>query len=212
MRCQLFIDAIDASAVCAEDVNARLWTDVGDTGSYIEMGLVTDGQSAVVPDGNNLVFESTAFDLSRTGAFNYTVEFSADSHVEAGRKEWISLNDLAKNSDGVVVVSPQWVRQGPTIAEGDFRSGTLADITRRLAEIPADVIYLLPFFRPGFVDLHTGDEVRKGSLGSVYAVRDFFQIDPELVSPLANVDLAGLVEEGLVRPGEVDDMEAFAGM
>ena len=122
------------------------------------------------------------------------------------------------------MVSPQWVRQGPTIAEvsarkvdawveeGDFRSGTLADITRRLAEIPADVIYLLPFFRPGFVDLHTGDEVCKGSLGSVYAVRDFFQIDPELVSPLANVDLAGLVEEGLVRPGEVDDMEAFAGM
>ena len=204
MPCQLFIDAIDASAVCAEDVNARLWTDVGDTGSYIEMGLVTDGQGAVVPDGNNLVFESTAFDLSR--------------------KEWISLNDLAKNSDGAVVVSPQWVRQGPTIAEvsarkvdawveeGDFRSGTLADITRRLAEIPADVIYLLPFFRPGFVDLHTGDEVRKGSLGSVYAVRDFFQIDPELVSPLANVDIAGLVEEGLVRPGEVDDMEAFAGM
>ena len=93
VRCQLFIDAIDASAVCAEDVNARLWTDVGDTGSYIKMGLVTDGQSAVVPDGNNLVFESTAFDLSRTGAFNYTVEFSEDSHVEAGRKEWISLKD-----------------------------------------------------------------------------------------------------------------------
>ena len=117
MRCHRFIDAIDASAVGAEDVNARLWTDVGDTGSYIEMRLVTDRQDAAVPDGNNLVFESTAFDLSRTGAFNYTVEFSADSHVEAGRKEWISLNDLAKNSDCVIVVSPQWVRQDPTIAE-----------------------------------------------------------------------------------------------
>ena len=89
-----------------EDVNARLWTDVGDTGSYIEMRLVTDGQGAAVPDGNNLVFESTALNLSRTGAFNSAVEFSADSHVEAGRKEWISLNDLAKNSEGVVVVSP----------------------------------------------------------------------------------------------------------
>ena len=88
-------------------------------------------------DGNNLVFESTALNLSRTGAFNYTVEFSADSHVEAGRKEWICLNDLAKNSGGVAVVSPQWVRQCPTIAEvcarkvgtrvqeGGFRSGTL---------------------------------------------------------------------------------------
>ena len=70
------------------------------------MRLVTDRQGAAVPDGNNLVFESTALNLSRNGAFNYAVEFSADSHVEAGRKEWISLNDLAKNSDGVVVVSP----------------------------------------------------------------------------------------------------------
>ena len=52
----------------------------------------------------------------------------------------------------------------------------------------------------------------KGSLDSVYAVRDFFQIDPELVSPLVNVDLVGLVEQGLVRLGEVDDMEAFGGM
>jgi len=70
-----------------------------------------------VLDGSNLVFESAAFPLSRTGDFNYTVEFSADSHVEAGRKEWISLNDLAKKRDGVIVVSPQWVREGPTIAE-----------------------------------------------------------------------------------------------
>lgn len=52
----------------------------------------------------------------------------------------------------------------------------------------------------------------KGSLDSVYAVRDFFQIDPELVSPLVNVDLVGLVEQGLVRLGEVDDMEALVGM
>ena len=101
---------------------------------------------------------------------------------------------------------------GARVEEGGFRSGTLADITRRLADIPADMIYLLPFFLPAFADLHTGDDVPKGSLGSVYAVRDFFQIDPELVSPLANVDLAGLVEERLVPLGEVDDMEAFAGM
>ena len=74
------------------------------------------------------------------------------------------------------------------------------------------MIYLLPFFLSGFADLHTGDDVPKGSLGSVFAVRDFFQIDPELVSPRADVDLAGLVGEGLVPLGEVDDMEAFAGM
>ena len=50
--------------------------------------------------------------LGRTGAFNYAVEFSADSYAEAGRKEWISLNDLAENRDGIIVVSPEWVRQG----------------------------------------------------------------------------------------------------
>ena len=54
------------------------------------------------------------------------------------------------------------------------------------------MIYLLPFFLPGFADLHTGDDVRKGSLGSVYPVRDFFQIDPELVSPLAQRRSGGM--------------------
>jgi hypothetical protein len=185
--------------------------------------LVTDATGAPVLEGNNLVFESGAFELARTGAFNYAVEFSADSHVEAGRKEWISLNDLAKNEDGQVVVSPRWVREGPVVAEvcarkvdarigkGGFRSGTIAALTRRLEELPADVVYLLPFFKPGFMDLHTGAVVRKGALGSIYAVRDFFQIDPELVSPLAEVDLAALVAQGLVRPGEVEDLAALAG-
>ena len=110
---------------------------------------------------------------------NYTVEFSADSHVEAGRKEWISLNDLAKKRDGVIVVSPQWVREGPTIAEvcvskvgaeitqDRFRSGTFAELTARLQDIPADVVYLLPLFLPGVMDMQTGEDVRKGSLGSV---------------------------------------------
>ena len=111
---------------------------------------------------NNLVFESAAFALRRTGAFNYAVEFSADSYAEAGRKEWINLNDLAENRDGAIVVSPEWVRQGPTISEvcarkvgaevkgGRFRSGRLAELTRCLEDIPADVIYLLPFFPSGF--------------------------------------------------------------
>lgn len=224
VRCELFVAAVDLQTVRVGDVDARLWTDADGTGSYVEMRLLTDGEGVPVLAGNNLVFESAVFTLTRTGAFNYTVEFSADSHVEAGRKEWISLNDLAKNSDGVVVVSPQWVREGPTIVEvcarkvgarvehGRFRSGTLADLTRRLAEIPAEVVYMLPFFRPGFMDLQTGEDVRKGSLGSVYAVYDFFQIDPELVSPLADVDLALLVAEGLVRPGEVEDLQVFAGL
>ena len=167
---------------------------------------------------NNLVFESAAFALGHTGAFNYAVEFSADSYAEAGRKEWVSLNDLAENRDGIIVVSPDWVRKGPMIAEvcvrkvgaevegGRFRSGRLAELTRRLEDIPADMIYLLPFFRPGFADLHTGKDVRKGALGSVYAVQDFFQVDPELVSPAEEVDWGELVAEGLVRSEGMEDL------
>ena len=117
-----------------------------------------------------------------------------------------------------MVVSPQWVRRGPTIAEvcvrkvdariegGGFCSGSFAALTRRLDEIPADVVYLLSFFRPGFMDLHTGEDVRKGSLGSVYAVIDFFQLDPELISAPEDVNLQALVEEGLLQDGDVRDL------
>ena len=115
--CQLFVAEIDPSAVKAEDIDACLWADVDGLGSYVEMRLVADRWVVPVLHGDNLVFESAAFPLSGTGAFNYTLVFSADSHVEAKRKEWISLNDLAKNCVGVIVVSLQWLRQGPTIAE-----------------------------------------------------------------------------------------------
>ena len=221
VRCELFVAAVDPYQVQPRDVDARLWTDASGTNAYVEMRLLVDEAGTPVLTDNNLVFESAAFALERTGAFNYAVEFSADSYAEAGRKEWISLNDLAENRDGIIVVSPEWVRQGPTIYEvcarkvgaevekDRFRSGRLAELTRRLDAIPADVIYLLPFFRPGFADLHTGEDVRKGTLGSVYAVQDFFQVDPELVSPVEEVDWGSLVAEGLVLPNE---MEGLAGL
>ncbi len=215
VRCELFVAAVDPRQVQPKDLDARLWTDASGTNDYVEMRLLVDEEGVPVLADNNLVFESAAFALERTGSFNYAVEFSADSYAEAGRKEWISLNDLAENRDGVVVVSPEWVRQGPTIAEvcvrkvgaevagGRFRSGHFAELTQRLENISADVIYLLPFFRPGFADLHTGADVRKGTLGSVYAVQDFFQVDPELVSPTEEADWEALVAEGLVRPEEL---------
>ena len=221
VRCELFVAAVDPHQVRSEDVDARLWTDASGTNDYVEMRLLVDAEGTPVLADNNLVFESVAFALGRTGTFNYAVEFSADSYAEAGRKEWISLNDLAENRDGVVVVSPEWVREGPTIAEvcvrkvgahvaeGRFRSGRLAELTRRLDAILADVIYLLPFFRPGFADLHTGADVRKGTLGSVYAVQDFFQVDPALVSPAEEVDWEALVAEGFVLSSE---MEGLAGL
>lgn len=72
---------------------------------------------------------------------------------------------------------------------GWFHSGTFAHLQQEVERLPADILYLLPFFKPGFFDLHTGADVRKGSLGSVYAVADFFQVDPALVTPPGEVDL-----------------------
>ena len=221
VRCELFVAAVNASEVRPRDIDARLWTDaLGRGGRYVPMHLAMDGAGRPALRGNNLVFESEPFSLAQTGAFNYSVEFSADSHVEAGRKEWIGVNDMAENRDGVIVVSPKWVQRGPVVSEvcarkvgarvedGVFCSGRLAHVTAELANMPADVIYLLPFYQPGFADLHTGEDVRKGTLGSVYAVRDFFQIDPQLVTPLEEVDWQALVEEGLLRDGDIDGMEA----
>jgi hypothetical protein len=108
------------------------------------------------------------------------------------------------------VVSPEWVRHQPTVAEicirkvgaqsiaGRFQSGRLRQVTALLPRIPAEVVYLLPFFKPGFGDLHSGADVRKGELGSVYAVQDFFAVDPALVSPPEEADLPRLVREGLI--------------
>ena len=231
VRAELFVTAVEPERVLAEDVDARLWTDANgrgfvdakgiyqdDPGRYLPMHLVCGPLGAPELAGNNLVFESEEFILDRTGVFSYTAEFSADNHVEAGRKEWVSLNDMADNRNGVIVVSPEWVRNCPSIAEvcprkvgakiekGKFRSGRLSEITRHLQSIPADVIYLLPFFKPGFKDLHTGEDVRKGTLGSIYAVQDFFQIDPELISPPEKAELSRLVQEGLITDEEVEEL------
>ncbi len=222
VRCELFVAEIDASLVRLGDIDARLWTDALGNGSgrYMPMNLqfAADGTPAL--NGNNLVFASDPFVLEKTGAFNFSIDFSADSHVEAGRKEWIGISDMADNRDGVIVVSPDWVRRGPVIAEvcarkvgariedGAFHSGRIADVTRELEVMAADVVYLLPFYRTGFADLHTGEDVRKGSLGSLYAVKDFYQIDPELVTPPEEADLAALVRAGFLVDADVPGLKA----
>jgi len=236
VRVELFVAAAAAKKVRAGDVDARLWTDAGARGFVDAAGMYQDGPGRYLPMhlvcdalgvpeliGNNLVFESEAFVLDATGVFSYTVEFSADDRpVDDPQKEWLSLNDLAHNKNGVIVVSPGWVQDGPSIAEicvrkvgarreeGRFRSGRFQDATRLLEHVPADVVYLLPFFKPGFTDLHTGKDVRKGKLGSVYAVQDFFQIDPELVSPPEEADLGKLIDEGLIRDDDVKDLPVAA--
>jgi glycosidase len=222
VRCELFVADIDVQQVRLRDIDARLWTDALGSGSgrYMPMNLRIAEDGTPVLNGNNLVFESDPFVLEKTGAFSYSIEFSADSHVEAGRKEWISINDMADNRDGVIVVSPDWVRRGPVVTEvcarkvgarieeGVFHSGRIADVTRELEKMAADVVYLLPFYRPGFADLHTGEDVRKGSLGSLYAVKDFFQIDPELVTPPAEANIAALVRAGFLVDEDLPGLKA----
>ena len=62
---------------------------------------------------------------------------------------------------GVIVVSPAWVAGCPSIvevcirkagarrdADGCFRSGTIRHVEDMLEQLPAQVVYLLPFFKP----------------------------------------------------------------
>ena len=74
--------------------------------------------------------------------------------------------------------NPEWV-SGQTIYEIYPRSfssaGTLAQITKRLPEIAGlgiKIIWLMPIYPIGRKD-------RKGSLGSPYAVQDYFSVNPE---------------------------------
>jgi glycosidase len=234
VRVEFFMAAVDARQVREGDVDVRLWTDANQRGELDEQGtfhnsagyclpmhLVADPEGAPVLSGNNLVFESEPFALHATGVFNYTAEFSADACALGDPdKQWIVLNDMARNQDGVIVVSPAWVvgcpslvevcarKVGAGIEDGRFRSGRLAEVTRQLESLPADIVYLLPFSKPGFTDLHTGEDVRKGTLGSVYAVADFLQVDPELVTPPEEADLEDLVATGLIQDSDLGAMQA----
>jgi len=225
MRAELYVAGLDLSTCRVGDLDVRLWTDVDDRGfvdergvyrqapgHYVPMHLVTDIYKKPMLSGNNLVFESDVISVSQTGVFHYTVEFSADdkSFFDPS-KAWISVNDIAHNRDGVLTISPECIRQRPTItevcvrkvgakvdADGQFVSGRFCDVTACLDDMVTDVVYLLPFFEPGFGDVHTGEDVRKGELGSVYAVKDFFRIDTGLISQPEDVDVLGLVSDGLI--------------
>lgn len=223
MRAEFYVADLDLCDCGIEDLEVRLWTDVNDrgfvdergiyrsaSGHYVAMHLVTDVYRKPVLSGNNLVFESEKLSISETGVFHYTVEFSADDKSNFDlSKAWISVNDIAHNKDGVLVISPECIRRRPSVTEvcvrkvgaqvddeGQFVSGRFSNVTACLEDMVTDVVYLLPFFEPGFLDVHTGEDVRKGELGSVYAVKDFFRIDPTLVSPSNEVDILSLVSDG----------------
>jgi hypothetical protein len=94
---------------------------------------------------------------------------------------------------------------GARLDEGNFVSGKIASLTVRLEGISEDVIYLLPFFTSGHFDAHTKEDVRKGLLGSVYAPKNFFEIDPDLISPPGAADLGDLVKSGAITDADLDD-------
>ena len=230
VRAELFVAALPSDQVREGEVDVRLWTDADQRGQrdlegqfqpgpgrHLPMRLVCDPQGMPLLSGQNLVFDSAEFTLATTGAFNYTVQVSADPlPLDDPQKEWVGLSQVARNQDGVIVVSPQWLSYCPSLMEvclrkvgarlegGHFCSGRFAYLTAQLDQLPVDVIYLLPFFQPGFLDLHSGADVRKGSLGSPYAVADFYQLDPELVTPPEEIDLGALVGEGLVRERDLE--------
>lgn len=233
VQAELFVAALPSAQVREGEVDVRLWTDADQRGQldqagkfqpgpgrHLPMHLVCDERGVPLLADQNLVFESAEFIFSTTGAFNYTVQFSADPlPLDDPQKEWVGLSELARNQDGVVVVSPQWLSRCPSLMEvcvrkvgarlegGQFHSGRFTHLTALLDELPIDVVYLLPFFKPGFFDLYSGADVRKGALGSPYAVADFFQLDPELITPPEEVDLGALVGEGLVRAEDLEGWE-----
>jgi len=225
VRVELYVADVPVDEVRAGDIDARAWTDANareeGSGRHLPMRLRCGDDGRPLPAGNNLVLESESFRLERTGVFSYTVELSADRFA-AGveQKSWVPISAMADNRDGVIVVSPAWVQARPSVMEvcarkagarltgRSFRSGRLSWVTDHLEEMPVDVVYLLPFYKPGCGDVHTGKDVRKGTLGSVYAVADFFQVDPDLVTPPDEVDLPALVAAGLLTDGDVADVLA----
>lgn len=229
---ELFIRDITEQEAGLEGLVARLWTDIDDHGymdqkgvyhpgfgRYHPMKLVTDSAGFPVLNGSNVIFITDEIEIAQCGVYNFTVEFSADGRsADDPARPWLSLSEIAFNKDGTIVVSPGIVASCPSIMEvclrkygamasgGGFISGTFNNLTENLDRLPVQVIYLLPFFLPGTADRMTGEDVRKGELGSIYAIRDFYRIDPALCSPVGTVDIREYVSEELVTEYDMDDL------
>jgi len=225
-------DVTDAAPLPEDGLDAVLWTDADrlgfingggmyqtDPGRNFTMSLLRDSAGNVLRRGNNAVFVSPEIEIGKTGAFSYTVLFSADGKKrDDPGKSWIYSNDIALNKDRVLVVIPASVldcpsfmeicvrKYGARVEKKKFFSGKLKNVTDDLENIPADVLYLLPIFEPGTKDILTGEDVRKGELGSIYAVKDFFRLDPDLATPPEEADPARLVAGGFVAREDLDEL------
>ena len=227
---ELYVRGVDWER-SADALIARLWCDANDLGDiderghynwgggrYFTMSVKRSADGVPVLSGNNLVFESEPIPLHTPGVFHYTVSLTADVRAPESARRWVPLNDIAYNRDGQIVVTSPRLREFRSINEvclrkvgarathDQFKSGRIAALTERLDGIEEDVIYLLPFFTPGHVDSFTGEDVRKGELGSVYAPKDFFEIDPDLVTPPEEADLPALVDAGLITDVDISDL------
>jgi len=100
---------------------------------------------------------------------------------EAGSRRGIRRDD-SRTDPGVGFEPPVWAREGLIYCaylRAASVEGTFEALARRLPDIRslgATAIWLLPIHP-------TGVAGRKGSLGSPYAIRDYFEIDPAYGSP-----------------------------
>ncbi len=231
---ELYIrDITDTVQLDDGDIDVRLWTDADrhgivdlkgmhfpDPGYYVPMRLHRGTNGEPLIGGNNAVFVSAPIEITKTGVFSYTVMFSADGKpADDPAKNWLSVNDMAHNRDGVIVVIPPRISECPSLmevcvrkygasvdGEGRFVSGKLDNVTEDMENIPVDIIYLLPVFLPGTGDIITGEDVRKGELGSIYAVKDFYKLDPAICSDPRDVDIKHLVSKNLLTSYDVQDL------
>ena len=106
-----------------------------------------------------------------------------------------ALTTFAAEPVKCAVSSPQWLRQG-TIYEifpRDFSpEGNFNGITARLDDLKdlgVNILWLMPINPPG-------EKLRKGTLGSPYAVRDYYAINPDYGT---EADLKRLISEAHQR-------------
>ncbi len=123
---------------------------------------------------------------------------------------WLTINSAvfarAESSDSGTRKSPDWLRRSVVyeIFPRNFSSaGDFNAITAQLdglKDLGVDILWLMPFHP-------TGEKMKKGTLGSPYAVRDFYAINSEFGS---TNDLKRLVAEAHQRNMKVI-MDIVAG-
>ncbi|NKB66619.1 MAG: hypothetical protein GKR89_06125 [Candidatus Latescibacteria bacterium] len=213
---EIFVSGLTAEALDTDDLCGRLHLSRTDDEYQLPMVLAVDESGQPQRRGDNWLLVSQPLEIDRTGVYTYRLEVSADGAPRAAAdKIWIDTDAIAPMPRPTIVVSPDWVAAAPSIMEvclrkvgarmeGDrFVSGTIPHLTRQLDTTAAQVVHLLPFCQPGFTDAASGQDVRKGTLGSVYAIADFYAIDTALIAPFSPEDGPTWAAQGLLTTDEL---------